>query len=277
MTRVDAHQHFWRFDPARDAWITDDMALLRRDYLPDDLAPLLVEQGIDGTVAVQADQSEAETEFLLGLAERQPFIKGVVGWVDLRAADLRARLEHFCTFQHFRGVRHIAQAEADDFLSRDDVVRGVSRLGELGLTYDILVYAHQLPAALTLVERLPDQPFVVDHCAKPRIRDGTLEPWATHMRKLARHSNVCCKVSGLVTEADWERWRPEDIRPYLDVVFEAFGAWRLMFGSDWPVSLLAGSYGRVAELIARYAEQLSADERADVFGGTAVRFYGLKR
>jgi L-fuconolactonase len=253
------------------------MALLRRDYLPDDLAPLLVEQGIDGTVAVQADQSEAETEFLLGLAERQPFIKGGVGWVDLRAADLRARLEHFCTFQHFRGVRHIAQAEADDFLSRDDVVRGVSRLGELGLTYDILVYAHQLPAALTLVERLPDQPFVVDHCAKPRIRDGTLEPWATHMRKLARHTNVCCKVSGLVTEADWERWRPEDIRPYLDVVFEAFGAWRLMFGSDWPVSLLAGSYGRVTELIARYAEQLSADERADVFGGTAVRFYGLKR
>jgi L-fuconolactonase len=277
VTRIDAHQHFWHFEPERDGWITDEMALLRRDYLPEDLAPLLAEQSIDGTVAVQADQSEQETELLLGLAERQPFIKGVVGWVDLRAADLGARLEHFCTFPLFRGVRHIAQAEADDFLAREDVVRGISRLGELGLTYDILVYAHQLPAALTLVERLPDQPFAVDHCAKPRIRDRALEPWAMHMRKLARHSNAYCKVSGLITEASWERWRPEDIRPYLDVVFEAFGANRLMFGSDWPVCLLAGSYGRVTELIDRYNEQLSAHERTEVFGGTAVRFYGLKR
>jgi len=277
MTRIDAHQHFWRFDPERDAWITEEMAVLRRDFLPADLAPLLTEHGIDGTVAIQADQSEAETEFLLGLADDHPFIRGVVGWVDLTADDLTRRLEGFSVFERLHGLRHIAQAEADDFLVRDDVLRGIGRLREFRLTYDILVYAHQLPAALGLVERLPDQPFVVDHCAKPRIREGDLEPWATHMRRLARQPNVCCKVSGLVTEADWSRWRPDDVRPYLDVVFEAFGPGRLMFGSDWPVCLLAGGYARVTELIEGYAEQLTESEREALFGGTAMRFYGLKR
>jgi L-fuconolactonase len=277
MTRIDAHQHFWRFDPVRDAWITDDMSVLRRDFLPGDLEIHLVGGGIDGTVVVQADQSEAETEFLLGLADDHPFIRGVVGWVDLTADDLARRLERFAVFERLRGLRHIAQAEADDFLGREDVVRGIGRLREFGLTYDILVYAHQLPAALALAQRLPEQPFVLDHCAKPRIREGEVEPWATHMRRLARHPSVCCKVSGLVTEADWERWRPDDVRPYLDVVFEAFGPDRLMFGSDWPVCLLAGSYARVTELIEGYAEQLSDDERDALFGGTAVRFYGLKR
>lgn len=277
MTRIDAHQHFWRFDPVRDAWITDEMSVLRRDYLPDDLEVHLMDNGIDGTVAVQADQSEEETRFLLDLSERHPFIRGVVGWVDLRAADLPQRLAHFAAFARFRGVRHIAQAEADDFLAREDVVRGIGRLREFGLTYDILVYAHQLPAALVLAERLPDQPFVVDHCAKPRICEEAIEPWTTHLRELAQHPNVCCKVSGLVTEADWAGWRAADVRPYLDVVFEAFGPDRLMFGSDWPVCLLAGSYARVTELIEGYAEQLSDDERDALFGGTAVRFYGLKR
>ena len=277
MTRIDAHQHFWRFDPERDAWITEEMSVLRRDFLPGDLAPLLAAQGIDGTVAVQADQSEEETEFLLGLADDHPFIRGVVGWVDLTADDLTRRLEGFSVFERLRGLRHIAQAEADGFLAREDVIRGIGRLREFRLTYDILVYAHQLPAALTLVERVPEQPFVVDHCAKPRIREGAVEPWATRMRELARHPNVCCKVSGLVTEADWNRWRPDDVRPFLDVVFEAFGADRLMFGSDWPVCLLAGSYTRVTELIERYAEQLTDGERDALFGGTAIRFYGLKR
>jgi len=275
--RIDAHQHFWRFDPVRDAWITEEMSVLRRDFLPEGLAPLLAERGIDGTVAVQADQSEEETEFLLGLADDAPFIRGVVGWVDLTADDLTRRLEGFSVFDRLRGLRHVAQAEADDFLAREDVVRGIGRLREFRLAYDILVYAHQLPAALTLVERLPEQPFVVDHCAKPRIREGAIDPWATHMRALARYPNVCCKVSGLVTEADWERWRPDDVRPYLDVVFEAFGPDRLMFGSDWPVCLLAGSYARVTELVERYAEQLSPEERDDLFGGTAIRFYGLRR
>ena len=276
MTRIDAHQHFWHFDPVRDAWITDEMSVLQRDFLPDELASNCQASQIDGTIAVQADQSEQETEFLLGLAARHPLIRGVVGWVDLRAPNLAERLEHFRGFPRLRGVRHIAQAEPDDFLMREDVVRGVGRLHAFGLTYDILVYAHQLPAALALVDRLPDQPFVVDHLAKPRIRDGAMEPWAAHMRALAEHPNVRCKVSGMVTEADWERWRPEDLRPYLDVVFEAFGADRLMFGSDWPVCLLAASYQRVEEVIESYASQLSAVDRENLFGGTAVRFYQLE-
>jgi L-fuconolactonase len=273
--RIDAHQHFWCHDPVRDTWITDAMSVLRRDFLPQELQTEIAASRIEATVAVQADQSERETEFLLGLAERHPFIRGVVGWVDLRAADLPERLAHFSTFARFRGVRHVAQAEPADFLARDDVVRGVGCLRECGLTYDILVYSHQLPAALALVERLPNQPFVVDHLAKPRIRDGVVEPWATHMRQLARHSNVCCKVSGLVTEADWTAWRPDDLRPYLDVVFEAFGADRLMFGSDWPVCLVAARYSRVVELIAHYVEHLSPWDRESVFGGTAMRVYGL--
>lgn len=275
MNRIDAHQHFWRYDPVRDAWITDEMAVLRRDFLPEELEVQLRERRMDGTVAVQADQSERETEFLLDLARRHPSVRGVVGWVDLRSPDLPERLEYFSGFERFRGVRHIAQAEPDGFLARDDVVDGIARLGAFGLTYDILVYAHQLPGALALVERLPDQPFVVDHIAKPKIREGEREPWTTQIRRLARHPNVYCKVSGLVTEADWERWKPEDVRPYLDVVFEAFGADRLMFGSDWPVCLLAASYARVVELIERYAEQLSRDDRDQLFGGTAIRFYGL--
>jgi L-fuconolactonase len=173
-------------------------------------------------------------------------------------------------------VRHIAQAEPDDFLCQEDVVRGIGRLHEFELTYDILIYAHQLPAALALAERLPDQPFVVDHLAKPRIRDGIMRPWAEQMRELAGYPNVWCKVSGLVTEADWQRWRPEELHPYLDVVFEAFGTDRLMFGSDWPVCLLAGSYRQVVELVESYAAHLSPAERDALFGGNAARFYGVK-
>jgi L-fuconolactonase len=276
VTRIDAHQHFWHYDPVRDAWITDEMSVIRRDCLPEELESHCQASHIDGTIAVQADQSEQETEFLLGLAERHPLIHGVVGWVDLRAPDLAERLEHFRRFPKLRGVRHIAQAEPDDFFTQEDVLRGVGHLRAFGLTYDVLVYAHQLPAALALVDRLPDQPFVVDHLAKPRIRDGAMEPWTSHMQTLAEHPNVCCKVSGMVTEADWERWRPEDLRPYLDVVFEAFGADRLMFGSDWPVCLLAASYQRVVEVVETYASQVSASDRESVFGGTAARFYGLE-
>jgi L-fuconolactonase len=274
--RIDAHQHFWHFNPARDAWITDEMSVLRRDFLPQELEAHLAECEIDGSMAVQADQSENETEFLLQLAEHHPFILGVVGWVDLIAGGLVERLEHFSEFERFRGVRHVAQAEPDDFLERDDVVRGIGQLRDFGLTYDVLVYPPQLPAAISLVEQVPDQPFVIDHLAKPRIRDGEMEPWTTHMRELASHPTVYGKVSGLVTEADWAHWQPDDVRPYLDVVFEAFGPDRLMFGSDWPVCLLAASYQRVAALIDDYAAGLSAAAREALFGGTARRVYGLR-
>jgi len=273
--RIDAHQHFWHYDPVRDDWITEQMSVLRTDFLPGALEALLEVNGMDGTVAVQADQSETETRFLLGLAEDHPTILGVVGWVDLLSSDLPERLERFSRFRRFRGVRHIAQAESDDFLARREVIRGIGMLRDFELTYDILVYPRQLPAALTLVQALPDQPFVLDHMAKPLIARGVTEPWATHVRELASHPKVWCKISGLVTEADWARWRPEEFRPYLDLVFDAFGPHRLMFGSDWPVCLLAAEYRQVVTLVETYAEQLPALERGALFGGNAASFYGL--
>ena len=273
---IDAHQHFWRYNATRDAWITDEMRVIRRDFLPGDFDGTLAANGIDGCVAVQADQSLDETQFLLDLAGRHPFIKGVVGWVDLVAPRLDDTLEALAANPRFRGVRHVAQAEPDDFLARDDVISGIGRLTRFGLTYDILVFARQLPAALNLTARLPAQRFVLDHLAKPLIKDGALEPWATGVRALARRPNVCCKISGLVTEADWTGWRPAHLRPYLDVAFEAFGPERVMFGSDWPVCLLAAPYDRVLGVIEEYAAALSATERSALFGGNAARFYDLQ-
>lgn len=273
--RIDAHQHFWRFNAERDAWITDDMRVIRRDFLPADLEPELEACAMDGCIAVQADQSLDETRFLLELAGHNPFITGVVGWFDLRSAGLRSDLERLSGQKRLCGVRHIAQAEDDDFLTRPDVVRGISALHEFGLTYDILIHPRQLPAAIALAGQLPEQRFVVDHIAKPAIRTGELTPWAGLIEELAGHPNVWCKVSGLVTEADWQHWRPEQLRPYLDVVFDAFGPHRLMFGSDWPVCLLAASYADVYGVLEDYAADLSEDENAGLFGLNAARFYGL--
>jgi L-fuconolactonase len=281
--RIDAHQHFWHYQPARDTWIGDNMPVLKRDYLPEDLLPELRANGIDGTIAVQADQSEAETLFLLEQAERNPVVAGVVGWVDLCAPGARERLRYFSKFPKLRGVRHVAQSEPDDrFLVRDDFVRGVAMLGEFGWTYDILIYARQLPAAVELVEKLPDQAFVLDHIAKPNMAkpkpDGKspeFDQWATGIRALARNPCVYCKLSGLITEADWRAWRADDFKPYLDIVFDAFGADRLMFGSDWPVCLLAGTYAQVKGLIKDYACGFAGNEREKIFGENAVRFYGL--
>lgn len=274
---IDSHQHFWRYDAARDAWITAAMSLLKRDFLPEELEHECDANGIDGSIAVQADQSEEETLFLLELAGRNKRVVGVVGWVDLRSPRIEERLQHFSRFKKLCGFRHVAQAEPDDrFLVGSDFLRGVAHLPELGFTYDILVYPKQLPAVIELVSRFPEQRFVVDHLAKPEIKTGRREPWAAHIRTLGQNKNVFCKVSGLVTEADWLRWKPEDIRPYLDVVFEAFGSERLMFGSDWPVCLLAASYRQVKQLIETYVQALSTTQKKDIFGGNAVRFYGLK-
>lgn len=273
--RIDAHQHFWQHDPVRDTWITDEMSALRRDFMPGELEREFAANAIDGCIAVQADQSLHETRFLLDIAERTPFVRGVVGWVDLRAADLASQLEQLVRSDLMCGIRHIAQAEDDDFLMRPEIVRGIGVLREFGLTYDILVYPRQLPAALALVERLPDQRFVVDHMAKPEIRAGLLEPWATRMKAVAEHANVWCKVSGLVTEADWRHWRPDHMRQYLDIVYDAFGPDRLMFGSDWPVCLLAATYGDVLQLVEDWSGGLSAPVREGLFGLNAARFYGL--
>jgi L-fuconolactonase len=270
--KIDAHQHFWRYQPARDQWITEKMAVLRRDYLPEHLRPELQASGIDATVAIQVDQSESETHFLLALADANPEIAGVVGWVDLCDENIRERLEYFSQFRRLRGFRHVAQSEPDDrFLIRDDFLRGIGNLQEYGFTYDILIYPKQLAAAAELVARFPKQRFVIDHLGKPLIRTGEIEPWAGFIRQIARNENTYCKLSGLVTEADWMHWKTSDFRKYLDVVFEAFGTERLMFGSDWPVCLLAGSYAQVTQLIADYA----APHHDKLFGLNAARFYGL--
>jgi len=275
--RIDSHQHFWEFDAVRDAWITDEMSVLRRNFLPPDLSPELAAGAMDACVAVQADSSEEETEFLLALAARYPFIAGVVGWVDLRSPGAARRLEHYSQFEKFRGVRHIVQAEPDDqFLLRQDFCRGIAALGQFGFTYDILIYPRQLPAAVRFAERFPDQPIVVDHLAKPLIRAGEIADWERRMRALAAHPRVFCKLSGMVTEADWRGWKPADFAPYLDVVYDAFGPERLMFGSDWPVCLLAASYRQVRELAASYVRAHGPAAEAAIFGGNAVRFYGLK-
>lgn len=275
--RVDAHQHFWSYDPERYGWISDEMAVLKRDYLPADLAPLLAAEGLDAAVTVQARQDLDETRWLLDLAEAHPFLAGVVGWVDLRSDAVDAQLDELAARPALRGVRHVVQDEPDDeFLMRDDFLAGVAKLAARGLTYDVLVFPRHLPVAARFVDRFPEQPFVLDHVAKPFIAKGELEPWARGIRELARRAHVTCKVSGMVTEARWREWTPADLRPYLDVVFEAFGAGRLMYGSDWPVCRLASEYGPMKAVVDEYAAALSDDERAALFGGNAARFYGLR-
>lgn len=275
--RIDSHQHFWKFDPSRDSWITDEMSVLRRDFLPYDLRPELTANGFTGSVVVQASQSETETHFLLDLAKHDSSILGVVGWINFMSPDIADRLSYFRQFNKLCGFRHILQAESDDrFMLRDEFLRGVNLLAQFGFTYDILIYPRQLPAAIELVANIPNQTFVLDHIAKPEIAIGKLNPWAAAIRELATSPNVYCKLSGLITEANWNCWKLSDFTPYLDVVFESFGTDRLMFGSDWPVCLVAGSYSAVVNLISSYLEQLPADKKAAIFGGNAVRFYGLE-
>lgn len=278
--QIDSHQHFWSYSAADYPWIGAGMERLARDYLPEDLGPVAAAAGIGGTVAVQARQTLAETAWLLDLAERHPLIRGVVGWVDLQSPRVAEQLRAIAGRKHLVGVRHVVQDEPDPrFLLRPEFVRGLRSLQAFGLTYDLLLYPSQLPAAIELVAQLPEQPFVLDHLAKPRIKawttPGDMEPWRRDIEALARHENVCCKVSGLVTEAVWRQWRPSDFTAALDGALTAFGPERLMFGSDWPVCLLSGDYAEVAGLIRDCSGTLSAAEQAAIWGGTAARFYGL--
>ena len=274
--RIDSHQHFWRYDPGRDVWITEEIAVLKRDFLPEELIQRMCEAGVDRTIAVQADQSETETHFLLDLTAENSAIAGVVGWVNLLDKNIDERLECFSRHTKLRGFRHIVQAEHDDrFMIREDFLRGVAALARHNFTYDILIYARQLPGAVEFVRRFPAQKFVLDHLAKPSIKAGEIDAWANNIRALARNRNVYCKLSGLVTEANWTNWNAETLRPYLDVAFEAFGTDRLMFGSDWPVCLLAASYSQVKEVIENYTRDFSPSEKENIFGLNAARFYGL--
>jgi len=274
--KIDSHHHFWRYRPETHGWIDERMGVLKRDYLPEDLAPLLRAQGFDGCVAVQAAQTLDETRFLLDLSDHHAFIRAVVGWVDLRSPDVERQLADLARHPRFKGVRHIVQSEPDDrFLVREDVLRGLAVLEPFGLAYDILIYARQLPAAIELARRLPRQRFVLDHIAKPEIAAGRVSPWKEQVRELAASPNASCKLSGMVTEAAWKGWTAADFRPYLDVVFEAFGPDRLMIGSDWPVCLLAGDYGTVMGLVEDYMAGRPAAEREKVLGGNAARFYRI--
>ncbi len=276
--RVDAHQHFWRYDPAEYDWIGEGMERLARDYLPADLAPLLTAEGIAGSVAVQARQTIEETRWLLGLAAKHPAILGVVGWVDLRSSEAGEQLREFAANPRFVGVRHVVQNEPDvRFLLGEAFVGGLRQLHGFGLTYDLLLFPPQLPAAVELAGMMPEQPFVLDHLAKPLIKPGILDPWQADLRALARHPNVSCKLSGLVTEAAWQGWKRADFAPYLEVALEAFGPKRLMLGSDWPVCLLAAEYPDVVGIVTDFIARLSDSEQALILGGTASRFYGLTR
>ncbi|HWH56523.1 MAG TPA: amidohydrolase family protein [Terriglobales bacterium] len=272
--RIDAHQHFWRYSAEEYDWIDDSMASLRRDFLPLDLKPELDAAGFDACIAVQARQTLEETRWLLALADENPFIAGVIGWVDLRAESVREQLAELSENPRLVGVRHVVQAEPDDrFLLRPDFLRGIAALQEFDLTYDILIYPRHLPVAVEFVSRFPQQHFVLDHLAKPFIKAQTIEPWASNIRELARFPNVFCKVSGMVTEADWTSWKPEHFQPYLETALQAFGPDRLMIGSDWPVCRVAGSYGKVMSLVIEFLDQHAPDAREKLLGGNAQRAY----
>lgn len=271
--RLDSHQHFWQYDAAQYPWIAPGSPL-HRDWLPQDLRPLLESVSLDGCVAVQARQTLEETRWLLELSDQSPIIRAVVGWVDLRSAQVEEQLAAFTPHPRFVGVRHVVQDEPDDrFLLGADFVRGIAVLRQFKLTYDLLIYPRQLPAAIELVCRFPEQPFVLDHIAKPEIRSGVLSPWREDLRELAKHENVCCKLSGMVTEARHADWSPDHFTPYLETVFESFGEDRLMYGSDWPVCLLAAEYREQYELTVDAVRRFSPAAEAKVFGRNAARFY----
>ena len=274
---IDSHQHFWKYNPVKHEWINDAMSVIRRDFMPSDLEKVYAENGVDGCVAVQADQTLAETDFLLDLANNNDFIKGVVGWVDFRDASVDGVLAEYSHHEKTKGYRHIVQGEPDhNFLLRQDFMRGISAMEKYDLVYDILVFPHQLGASLEFVKRFPNQKFVIDHIAKPYIKDGFFDGWAVLMREIAKYPNVHCKLSGMITEAYYDAWTPEQINPYMDIVLNAFGSERLMYGSDWPVCLVAGNYTQVKKLVTDFISGLSSDEQADIMGKNALQFYNLK-
>jgi L-fuconolactonase len=274
--RIDAHQHFWRYDPHEYDWIDDSMTSLRRNFLPADLQPKLESNGFQGCVAVQARPSLEETQWLLELAASAPFLLGVVGWVDLCSPRLGSQLESFARNSKLVGVRHVVQGEPDDrFLLRRDFLQGIALLEEFDLAYDILIYAKHLPVAAEFVSRFPRQRFVLDHLAKPPIKSRSLRPWESDIRELAKFPNVSCKLSGLVTEADWQAWKADHLAPYLDGAFDAFGPTRLMFGSDWPVCTVAASYSRVVQAMESYLTKFSTEVRDGILGSNAKEFYKL--
>lgn len=271
---IDAHQHFWHYDKDAYGWIDDSMAAIRRDFLPPHAKCEMDGAGLAESIAVQARQTLDETRWLLDLAQEHPFIRGVVGWIDFRA-DVDAQLARFANDRALVGLRHIVQAEPDGFLEDAAFLAGMARLESAGLAYDILVYARQLPQATAFARRFPRQRFVLDHLGKPDVRGGGFDEWQRHLRDLAALPGVCCKLSGLVTEADWRAWTPGQLRPYLDAALDAFGPDRIMIGSDWPVCLVAATYADVIGLVRDAIAEYSEAEQQRMLGGTATDFWNL--
>jgi L-fuconolactonase len=274
--RIDSHHHLWKYSRVDYSWISEGMESIRRDFLISDIAQAMQAAKIDGVVTVQARQSLIETDWLLDLASQHDFVRGVVGWLPLTDPAVGSHLERYWHYPKLKAVRHVLQDEPDDFyMLREDFNRGVSQLEDVGLRYDILIFERHLPQTIEFVDRHPTQIFIVDHIAKPNIKCQVLSPWRERMRELARRENVYCKLSGLVTEADWNAWTEKDLSPFIDVILECFGPNRLMFGSDWPVSLLACSYEKWIEIVERSIDSLSLSERDRLFGGTAKEAYRL--
>jgi len=273
---LDAHVHFWRFDPARDSWITDDMSVIRKDFLPEQLAEEFKRNDVTGCIAVQADQSEQEHNFLLELAAGHDLIKGVVGWIDLSHRDVSKKIASYSSTKKLVGFRNIIQGEPDErYFTNKDFREGMNLLSPLGYTYDVLIYHNQLPSAIAFTEKYPDQSFMLDHIAKPDIKNGQWKKWREDIRDLSRNPNMFCKLSGVITEADWSVWTYDSLVPYLETVAEYFGTDRLCFGSDWPVSLVAGGYSEVLQVIRKFLIQVSEDEKEKVLSGNTERFYKL--
>ena len=275
MKIIDSHQHFWKYEPVKHGWIDDQMKVIRRDFYPSDLLEVYHDNHVAGCIAVQADQTEEETLFLLEIAKQNEFVKGVVGWVDLRSAQIEERLAYFAQFSEIKGFRHVLQGEAPDFILQNDFLNGIAKLKDFNFTYDVLIFPQHLPNSIKLAKLFPDQKFVVDHIAKPFIKIGEIADWQKGMEELGRLENVFCKISGMITEADYHNWSYEQLVPYLDVVVSAFGVEKLMFGSDWPVCLVAGKYEQVIGIVNNYFDTFTSAEKNAFFAENAIAFYNL--
>lgn len=273
---IDSHQHFWSYNPEKHSWISEDMSVIRRDFTPSELHDIYVKNNVDGCVAVEADQTLRETEYLLELAELYEWIKGIVGWIDLKSSDTPALIEKYSAYPHFKGVRYVLQALPDGFMSDPQFIKGVSALHPYGLTYDILTTERQLDEVVHFVSKLPEMKLVIDHISKPNIKEESIEHWYAKMKTLSEYNHVHVKLSGMITEAHWDSWTTDDLKPYVDFCLENFGPKRLMFGSDWPVCLVAGSYTKVIQSLKTLISSLSADEQNDIMGNTAISFYNLR-
>jgi len=273
---IDSHHHFWKYDPIEYDWIDDSMKVIRKDFLPENLKTTIQEAGVDGVISVQARQSVEETDWLIGMAHQNEFIKGVVGWLPLVQKDIEEYLEKYADEKKLKGVRHVIQGEPDpEFMLRKDFNHGISLLKKYSLVYDILIVERQLPNTIRFVDQHPEQVFVLDHIAKPLIGRNELSPWKENIQKLARRENVNCKISGMVTEADYQKWTPSQLLPYIEVILEAFGPDRLLFGSDWPVCLVATTYTNWVNLVRKNVTSYTKTEQAKIMGENALRLYQL--